>query len=168
MLESFQETPAAALEQPFEGRSAPTMPTRFGPVTVDEARVVRLPHGLFGFPGRTLFMVTELPDRETPFKLLQSVEDPELGLLVLPLEPGDGMIRRPDLEHAATRAGIGIEHLVALAVVTLRATPGDVRCSANLKAPILIDSDRRLGVQHVLASEDYDVRHPLPLDGGTR
>jgi flagellar assembly factor FliW len=164
MFESFVEPRAEAPHLPSDARPGHVMPTRFGAVAVDEARIVRLPHGLFGFPQRTLFMLTELPDRESPFKLLQSVEDPELGLLVLPLDADGGMIRHRHLERAAIQAGIGIDDLVALAVVTLRAGPGDVRCTVNLKAPILIDSEKRLGIQHVLASDDYDVRHPLPLN----
>lgn len=137
--------------------------TRFGPITVDPARMIRIPHGLFGFGHRTRFVLADLPERDVPFKLLQSVDDPALGFLVLPLI-GDEPVRRRDLEVAARQSGIAPEALIGLAIVTLRATPGDIRCTVNLKAPILIDGERRLGTQHVLARDDYDVRHPLRLD----
>lgn len=162
MLDSSAET----RPDPSSGVS-PTrhrMPTRFGTVEIDEARVVRLPHGLFGFPGRTLFIVTDLPERRSPFKLLQSAEDPNLGLLVLPVDPAAEMIRRGDLEQAASQAGIALDELAGLVVVTLRNAAGEVRCTANLKAPILINSRTRIGFQHVLTGHDYDVRHPLAFE----
>ena len=140
-----------------------TLTTRFGPVAYDPKRVIELPAGLFGFAHRTRFILSELKDRTLPFKLLQSVEDQELSFLVLPLSLDQGPIARRDLERAGERAGIAPAALAALAIVTLRAAPGDLRCTVNLKAPILVDGERRVGSQQVLASDAYDVRHPLPL-----
>lgn len=156
--------PAPSAHSPGQAPVAATpMPTRFGPVAVEPERVISIPHGLFGFTGRTRFVIAELPERDVPFKLLQSIDDPDLGFLVLPLT-GDAPVRRQDLESAARRAGIASEALVGLAIVTLRAAPGEVRCTINLKAPILIDSERRVGMQHVLQAERYAVRHPVALD----
>ncbi|HEX6141278.1 MAG TPA: flagellar assembly protein FliW [Geminicoccaceae bacterium] len=159
-------SPAAVSSPAPSACSAPrdALLTRFGPIVVDPARTIRIPQGLFGFGHRTRFVLADLPERDVPFKLLQSVDDPALGFLVLPLV-GDAPVRRRDLELAARQSGIAPEALIGLAIVTLRATPGDLRCTLNLKAPILIDSERRLGMQHVLAKDDYDVRHPLRLDG---
>ena len=164
MLEAVSQAVLSAPPPSQPPVQAGPMTTRFGSVAVEPERVVRIPHGLFGFAGRTRFVLTELPDRDVPFKLLQSVDDPELGFLVLPLV-GEEPIRRRDLEIAGRRAGIAPDALVGLAIVTLRAVPGDVRCTVNLKAPILIDGERRVGMQHVLADERYDVRHPVALDG---
>jgi flagellar assembly factor FliW len=140
--------------------------TRFGPVAVDPARLITVPAGLFGFAHRSRFVLTALPGREAPFKLFQSVDDPDLGFLVLPLDAARGPIARADLEAAAAKLGIPMEALVALAIVTLRAMPNDLRCTINLKAPILIDSGRQIGAQHVLANDAYEVRQPLALAAG--
>lgn len=163
MLELAPSDAAVAAEPQAPSPGTSTIVTRFGPIPFDPTRIISLPAGLFGFAHRTRFILSEVKDRATPLKLLQSVEDPELGFLVLPLALDQGPIERRELQQAGTRAGISPESLVVLAIVTLRAAPGEVCCTVNLKAPILIDGERQLGSQQVLASDAYDVRHPLPL-----
>lgn len=140
--------------------------TRFGPIAFDPARTVTIARGLLGFPGRVRFVLAEVPERDVPFKLLQALDDPELGFLVLPLERERGPIARADLAQAARGLGFDWEALAVVAIVSLRAEAGGVRCTANLKAPLLIDTGRRLGCQYVLASDTYELRHPLPFGGG--
>ena len=53
------------------------------------------------------------------------------------------------------------DDLVLLLVIAARKTPSGVELTANLRAPILLDTDRRVGVQHVLSSEKYALRHRL-------
>lgn len=140
--------------------------TRFGPIAVDPARTVTIARGLLGFPGRVRFALAAVPERDVPFKLLQALDDPELGFLVLPLDHESGPIARADLAQAARGLGFESQALAAIAIVSLRAESGGIRCTANLKAPVLIDTARRLGAQYVLASDAYQLRHPLPLGSG--
>lgn len=145
--------------------SAPetTLSTRFGPVAVDAARLITFSGGLLGFARHECFLLTEVPGRDVAFKLLQAADDPELGFLVLPLDRRTGPIARADLEAAATRLGFAADALAVLAVITLKQEADGVRCTVNLRAPLLIDTERRIGCQHVLASDAYAVRAPLPL-----
>ena len=53
-----------------------------------------------------------------------------------------------------------------LLVVTTRQEPGtdgaaQQRLYVNLRAPVVLDTVRRMAVQHVLASAAYPVRHRL-------
>lgn len=137
--------------------------TRYGRIALDPERQIELRPELIGFPGAIRFQLADIPDRAVPFKLLQSVDSPDLGVLVLPLDARTGPIARSELEKAGQRHGLDFERLVVLGVVTLRAEPGALHCSVNLRAPVLIDAGRRIGCQYVLEDEQYDLRHPLLL-----
>lgn len=158
----------ATLGRPSNGIQAPpseaggrTLATRFGPVRVDGEREIAFPVGLLGFPGHRRYVLSGLPDRPGPFKLLQAADDPDLGFLVLPLEREDGPIAAGDLEAACAQLAIPAEALAVLAIVTLRPGAAGVVTTVNLKAPLLIDTARQRGWQVVLPSDGYDLRHPL-------
>jgi flagellar assembly factor FliW len=144
---------------------APDLPTslvtRFGEIRLDPGRLVTFPAGLLGFADCCRFVLADLPDRQVALKLLQSIDEPELAFLVLPLDPDQGPIGRDDLRQACDELGVEWPLLVALALVTVRPDPGGARFSLNLRAPLLIDSRRQLGRQHVFAGEAYPLRHDL-------
>lgn len=147
-------------ELPAEVPSAIT--TRFGAVAVDQGRLITFPSGVLGFADCQRYALADLPDPQVVFKLLQSVDDPELAFVVLPLDPAAGPISRGDLELACADLGFAWATLAVLGIVTIRSDADGVRFSINLKAPLLIDSSRQLGRQHVFASEAYPLRHDLP------
>lgn len=139
-----------------------TLATRFGEVRLDRDRLITFPHGLLGFADCRRYALADLPGRPVAFKLLQSTDQPELAFVVLPLELVDGPIAREDLRQACHELGLDWQALVALAIVTVRQEADGVGFSSNLKAPLLIDSRRQLGHQHVFAGEAYRLRHDLP------
>lgn len=150
-------------------KAAPTPPaapaairTRFGLVTLQPDRLLTLPAGLLGFADCQRFALADLPDRQGVFKLLQSVDQPELAFLVLPVDPIAGPLERSDLELACQALGFDWPALAVLALVTVRPEPEGVHFSVNLKAPLLIDTDRQVGWQHVFAGEAYPLRYDLP------
>ena len=142
---------------------ATALATRFGPIPIRPERVITFPHGLFGYGGQTQFLLADVPERDVPFKVLQSADDPEVGFLVVPIEAEDGPIARADLERACHDLGFAMDRLIVLAIVTLRAEPGAARGTLNLKAPVLIDSGRLQGCQYVLADGRYALQVPLPI-----
>jgi flagellar assembly factor FliW len=144
---------------------APPLLTRFGPLALDPERVILFPHGLLGFGGRHRYMLAEIPGATAAFKLLQSIDDAELSFVVLPLDVTDGPIGRPDLAAASRALTIEDTALAVLAIVTLRAETAQLDCTVNLRAPLLVDTARRLGYQHVLPDDAYALRHPLPRAG---
>jgi flagellar assembly factor FliW len=144
---------------------APPLLTRFGPLALDPERIIAFPQSLLGFGGRHRYMLAEIPGASVAFKLLQSIDDAELSFVVLPLDPNDGPIAGPDLAAACRALGIEDAALALLAIVTLRAEAPQVDCTINLRAPLLVDTARRLGYQHVLPDDAYPLRHPLPRAG---
>ncbi|MDH3663609.1 MAG: flagellar assembly protein FliW, partial [Alphaproteobacteria bacterium] len=81
--------------------------------------------------------------------------------IVLPLESGDGPIDPTDFEGACATLGYDPAATAVIGIVTMRDDNNNQVFTVNLKAPVLIDSHRRLGRQHVFASEKYPLRHPL-------
>lgn len=136
--------------------------TRFGVVEVDPSRIITFPHGFIGFPSWQRFVL--LPHREdSPFWFLQSVDEPALAFVVM--DPREAVPDYVARVPAAQLADVGIEtpqdveRAVVLALVTLRGEPAGA--TANLKAPLVINPARRLGVQVILEGSPYAIRHPI-------
>jgi flagellar assembly factor FliW len=128
--------------------------SRFGPVEVDEDSVIAFPSGLIGLGGTRYALITT--DDESPFRWLQSLEDPDLALPVT--NPfvffGDYAVQLSDSDSER----VGTDDPDAVDVwVTVRAAGDEV--SVNLKAPIVVHG----GVGHQLINEAADVGVRTPL-----
>jgi flagellar assembly factor FliW len=140
--------------------------TRFGELTIDADKIITFSDGLYGLEQHRRYMLVDVPDWPGIFKLLQAVDDPQLSLIVLPLEGVDGPIDPADFAEACSTLAFDEEVTTALGVVTMRADGEGQTFTVNLKAPLLIDAERRQGRQHVFASEKYRLRHPIPAAEG--
>ena len=139
--------------------------TRFGTIAFDRERTIHFASGLLGFGDRQNFALAELPqERLAEFRLLQSLDDQNLGFIVLPLDPASGPIAAGDLEDASSALEIRRVDAVFLLMVTVR-NEGEkgISLTCNLRAPLIIDSRRRIGRQIVLGNSDYAIREPVVL-----
>ncbi|MBZ0325697.1 MAG: flagellar assembly protein FliW [Alphaproteobacteria bacterium] len=156
---------AQAAETDARGDVTPpfdSIESRFGVVHYEPDRIINLPKGLLGFVDYRAFVLTELPDREpSRFKLLQCVNDASLSLIVMPLLAGDDVIDVADREEACDILGVPQGDAAFLLIVTVRHTAELVQFSVNARAPLVIDTRRLTGYQHVLSNNKYDIRHPL-------
>ena len=135
--------------------------TRFGDLAVDPDKIISFDQGLYGLEHHRRFLLTEVPGWPDFFKLLQAVDDPNLSLIVLPLEGGNGPIDPQDFAEACKTIGYDAAKTTVIGIVTMRDDSNNQVFTVNLKAPLLIDSSHRSGRQHVFASEKYPLRHPL-------
>jgi flagellar assembly factor FliW len=158
-LAAAPSNPAAP---PARAAALSSIATRFGTVALDPARLITLPNGLLGFADCHRFALADLPDPQAAIKLLQSVDEPELAFLVLPIDPSAGLIASSDLELACQALGFDRSALAVLGLVTVRPEAEGVHFSINLKAPLLVDSGRQIGRQHVFAGDAYPLRYDLP------
>jgi flagellar assembly factor FliW len=161
-LATLRPVTAAPQPVPTSPAEPASISTRFGAVTLHPERLITLPAGLLGFADCQRFALADLPDPQGVFKLLQSVDEPELAFLVLPIDPIAGPLERSDLESACQVLGFDWPALAVLGLVTIRPDPEGVHFSINLKAPLLIDTGRQVGRQHVFAGEGYPLRYDLP------
>lgn len=134
-----------------------------GMVECDEASIVTFPQGLPGFDDLRRFVCLEQPEFR-PLVYLQSVENPQICFLTLPVGAIDTGYR---LEVGSSegsvlgldaQSGISGTNVIGLAILT---TSTDQDPTANLLSPVVINVAERVGMQVVQAQSQYDWRHPL-------
>jgi hypothetical protein len=107
-------------------------------------RSIHFPAGLPGFPDVRQFVLERAG--EARILLLRGLDDPQPCFIVLPLGATSAPLH-DWLAGAAASLGIAGDDLAVLAVATRR--DGTV-LRANARAPLLVDTRRRLGWQVVL------------------
>ena len=133
--------------------------TRFGVLEIDESSLVKMPSGPLGFEEQTTFcLIQHRPD--TNFRWLQSVDEPSLAFVVV--DPAeffeDYAIEISDADSEKLELESEDEALV-LVVLTMGAEGTQV--TANLAAPIVVNSRTLVGLQVVLQGDRYGVKHTL-------
>jgi flagellar assembly factor FliW len=127
------------------------------PYTADD--VVRFPQGVPGFERLREFLLVTREECQ-PFVLLASLEDPEVTLPLVPLVPGTlGMAVPANSLQPLGRAGD--DALGYYAVVSIGPEAREI--IANLRAPVVVNLDTRLGCQVILPDETLPLAAPLPL-----
>ena len=133
-------------------------------VVVEAGELWTFPQGLIGFPALRRFARVPLAGAE-PFELLASVEEPSFGIVVV--DP-HAVIANYDLSLSETSlAPIRTRDPEQLEVRVSVVLPADgTPFSLNLKGPIVLSPQERVGVQCVSTSDDHAVRF-LPTDAAT-
>jgi len=133
--------------------------TRFGMIEADDSRVITMKSGIFGFDNLRRYIVL-IQDPKNPLCWLQSMEDGALAFVVI--EP---CVIKPDYHPEINKAYQTFleisreEDIALLSIVTIRHQPFSV--TANLRAPLVINMDNRLGSQIILEDEQYPVRYDI-------
>jgi flagellar assembly factor FliW len=134
--------------------------TRFGTITIEESDIITFPDGLVGLSHLKRFVLVRHDDN-SPFRWLQSVEEPGFAMLVI-----DPWFFRPDYE--VVLSDVDVERLqlsdeaIRWVYVTVSIPPGKPHAmTANLLAPIVINGNARCGRQVILNDERYNTRHPI-------
>jgi flagellar assembly factor FliW len=152
----------APLPETLEHDQEILVKTRFGVIAVQPESVIDMPQGPLGFTQHRRFVIAALPNPKLgQFRLLQSLSDPEVSFVVTQLQPESGLIELADIEEACIATGFQGNEALVLLIVTVRQEAGRIATSVNLRAPIVLDPNRRIARQVVLANADYAVRHPL-------
>jgi flagellar assembly factor FliW len=128
---------------------------RFGEIEVDEARIITMKGCILGFDHLQNYIIL-LHNRNTPLCWMQSLEDSTVAFVVI-----DPSVIKPDYHpvlHKTDCAFLEIsreEELSFLSIVTIRHNPLSV--TANLRAPLVINVEKRLGSQIILEDPSYSV-----------
>ena len=121
--------------------------------------IIHFEEGLIGFSECKDFVLMESEDL-APFRLLQSVDFPEVGFLVLeptPLVP-NFYAEVPVREWESLGLNPGASPL-AFVIVVIGGTPQT--STGNFQAPLLVNYQRMIGKQIILTDSSFSVRHPL-------
>lgn len=139
--------------------------TRFGPVEVDEGRLIEFPAGLLGFSSARRFALLQ-PDERGVFFWLQSQENPDLAFVVTDPALWNDDFAVPLRDEQAAEIGAdgpgGARDTQTFVIVNRRGGA----LTANMQGPLVISAVTRRGVQVVLAEKKWSTRHELVrLDG---
>jgi flagellar assembly factor FliW len=128
---------------------------RFGEYEVRADRIITFRDGLIGFPLAQRFVLLEASRAGSPFRYLLCVDLPELGFVVC-----DATVLSPGfLEHIPLLPDTKREDVAVLAIVTVSAEPRAM--TANLLAPLVVDSRTAAGRQVVLDTGCHPLRFPI-------
>jgi flagellar assembly factor FliW len=133
--------------------------TRFGEVTVTQEDLVEFPEGVLGFSHLRKFVFLDDPNDEI-FAWLQSCEEASVAFPILEPE-----LFSPTYIPKLTKSdieAIGLAANQSPRAFTIVTIPQDVtKMTANLKAPIVVNTKSRLGRQCVLQDNDLPIREPI-------
>lgn len=145
---------------PLEGGEVETIETRFGQVKINKTNPIIFPRGLLGMPDKYHFCLTEFPtEKLQQFKLLQSLDDYNLSFITLPIDFKNAIIEEKDLLAACADLEISTTDVVMVLIVSVHRSPQAVKLSVNARAPLFLDSQRRLAAQYVFQNDKYKVQH---------
>jgi flagellar assembly factor FliW len=116
--------------------------------------------GLPGFESFRIFRV--IPEPETYLAQLISIDDEKIGFILINAEVmGEYFEKVKNQQEVLTELNIvNQENLQIWLIVTLNALDAE-QITVNLRAPILLNSEKNIGKQLILYDEQYPLKHPL-------
>ena len=137
---------------------------RFGTLTVEPSKIIEFPQGLVGMETSRRFTLFHPEGTEPKFFILQSIDDPEIALKVVdPALLGFSYeIELSDEETALLKYSDPADIVVVVIVWSEAASlnqPGS-QLRANLKAPLVINTRERRGLQHIF----LELNCAVPVD----
>lgn len=139
--------------------------TRFGVLEIDETKVINFPKGIPGFEQLRSFFILPVEGTED-IHWLHAVEDPAVALLVIdPFKFFQGYsFEIPDSDIEELSLQVPSEALVLAVITVPEDNPGGA--TANLVAPIVINTRLNRGKQVILTGSPYTTKHRLFPDAG--
>src|SRR5205823_4328333 len=121
--------------------------------------IIHFDEGLIGFSECKDFVLMENDDL-APFRLLQSLESPQVGFLVLdPTSLASNYYKQIPARDWESVGINGATPPLAFVIVVIGSSPES--STGNFQAPLLVNYDRMIGKQVILTDSEYSVRQPL-------
>ncbi len=133
--------------------------TRFGVIDIDGTRLISFLDGIPGFEDCKRFAILYTEDTY-PICWLQSVDDPDvcLGIMNSYLVMPNYM---PDVSDDLVY-DLNIQDHKNLMVFSVVVIPEDyTKMTANMAAPIIINTENNLGKQAIIQNNEYTVQYPV-------
>jgi flagellar assembly factor FliW len=134
--------------------------SRFGQVTFEDDKVLHFPAGILGFESMSQFILLNVKEKDSPFKWLQSLDEPALAFLLC--DPRMAVENYWPPVTSGDLSQLGLSSLSDAIVMSIVTVPEDPMCAtANLQAPVIINAHGRLGKQVVTGLPSYKTRQAL-------
>lgn len=132
----------------------------FGTIDIEEDKIIRFPMGIIGFENLKNFALIYDSEREERSKIswLQSMDDP---MMVFPVINPIDIIENyaPIIEDELVK-NIGDPADADILIFVTMSIPSDItKMTANLKAPIIINTVDRKAMQVIVENDDYPVKY---------
>lgn len=130
-----------------------------GKMTYENDEIIHFEKGLPGFNGLKKYVIKQV-DEESPFSILQSIEDKEIGFIIISpffikdnyeIEISDEIIKNLKLN--------GPDEALLYSIVTLNSKIEEI--TANLRAPLVINIKNKKGEQYILDKEIYGIKEKV-------
>ena len=135
----------------------------FGPIAIEEDKIIRFEHGILGFPDLKDFtLIFNLEKgQEASIKWLQSLQEPNFAMPVMnPELVMPGYSPKFDRDFL-TPLGDNLDGDNIIMFVTVTVPKDITKTTVNLRAPIIISVDNRKAVQLISDDEAYDIKHAI-------
>lgn len=130
-----------------------------GEIEYEEKNIITFKKGLLGLSDLKEFILLDLEDYE-PFKLLQSLQDNEIAMIVT--SPYEFFKDYEFVLSEETIKNLKIESPDKVNVITTVTLNSDVKkITTNLQGPIVINTSDNIGEQIILDNPKYKVKSPL-------
>lgn len=130
-----------------------------GEIQYEENNVITFNKGIPGLNELKKFILLDLEEYE-PFKLLQSLEDDEISLIVT--SPYEFFSEYEIKLSEETTKNLKIDSPEQVMILTTVTLNSDVKkITTNLQGPIVINIYNNLGEQIILDNSEYKVKSPL-------
>lgn len=131
--------------------------TRFGTIDFTDQDVVQFAEPILGFPDSSRFVLVHIRD-DSPFRWLQSVDEPEVSFLVV--DPAHYFAEYAPLISNADALSLGLTENTPRLVYTIASIPPGrpEDMTLNLAAPVVINLEKGWGRQLILERENYAIR----------
>ncbi len=138
--------------------------SRLGPLTITPDRVIIFPRGLIGFEQEREFTLVQIRE-DSPFLILQSMNDARLGLLVA--DPYTFIKDYDVVVGDAERKILKIENIhQVMVLVTVTIPQGKPEeTTLNLSGPVIINMESHIGLQVPQMEGKFPARY-RPGEGG--
>ncbi|MDE7366002.1 MAG: flagellar assembly protein FliW [Lachnospiraceae bacterium] len=131
----------------------------FGEITIEDDKVLEFPNGIIGIGDKHKFAIIYDVEKgeDTAIRWLQSMEDPYLTLPVI--EPYAILDEyNPMIEDALLEVLDNPKDEDIIVLLTLIISSDVKKITANLKAPIVINSATCKGSQLIVENSDYEAK----------
>lgn len=133
--------------------------TRFGPIEISSEDLLDFSEGLLGFNDLEKFVLLDDPNDEI-FAWLQSCDEPSIAFPVLEPELFEDNYKlelsKSDLQSLGADDVSGLR---SFCIITIPEDPA--RMTANLKAPVVVNIEKRRARQCVLQNNKLEIREPI-------
>lgn len=127
-----------------------------GKMIYEENEIISFERGIPGFDYLKKFIIKEVGE-DSPFSILQSIEDKDIGFIIISpfminnsyeIKLNEEILKNLKIEKE--------EEVVLYSLVTLSEKAENI--TANLKAPLVINTNSKKGEQYILDKEEYKIK----------